>query len=71
MELTINHRNALLAELEAAQADRDLQKKCLDNEIGKEDKCQENIEWYELTHWLALSKIETIKSAISKNEIDY
>lgn len=69
MELNIEHRNSLLAALEEAQKDRDLQKKCLDDMVKADDP--DSAHWFEIQHWLALTRIEGIKSAIAKNDIDY
>lgn len=69
MELTKNHKEALLNELEKAQKDADLQSKCLDGQQTKGDITMS--EWFEISHFLALQRIELIKKAIINSEIDY
>lgn len=64
MELTNNHREALLNELEKAQEDKGLQTTCMKKEADLS-------QWFEIGAWLADNRIAAIRKAIKDNEIDY
>lgn len=65
MELTKNHREALLNELEKAQKDADLQETCMNKE--KDELAQ----WFDVGFFLAQQRIGLIRKALIDNEIDY
>lgn len=66
MELTKEHRKALLVELDRAQEDLDTNQENLVNEENGELKL-----WYEISCWLALERISSINTALTENDIDY
>lgn len=69
MKLIPEHRKALLSELEKAEQDALLQKQLLDKKEHKDFKGL--IEWFEISHFLAIKRIELIKLAIIQSDIDY
>lgn len=60
MELTHNHRESLLNELEKAQKDAEIQRICI-NKQGKD----------EMSLFLAEERIKLIKKSLTNNEIDF
>lgn len=66
MELTKQHREALLTQLDEAEKDLELAKSL----FGKGEN-SELSEWFEIGHFLAIEKIKTIKNSLIQNEIDY
>jgi len=66
MELTKEHRAALLSALEANQEDAEIQKTCMDKQTEPGDH-----QYFEAYHWLAQHRIAAIKKALTDNEIDY
>lgn len=67
MELTKQHREALLTELEKAQKELELQSSCLDKQTDDSDLAN----WFEIGHFLAIQRVELIKKSIISSEIDY
>lgn len=68
MKIEHDHREALLVELEKAQADLILQSKCLEDQTKTKGSL---VEWFEISHFLAQQRIELIKKSIITSEIDY
>lgn len=68
MELTAQHRKALLSELDKAKKDLDLQQGCL-NKNEKTDK--DLAQWFEIGCFLAQERIYLIEASLTNNDIDY
>lgn len=67
IELTKNHREALLNELDKAQQEAETQGDCL-----RKQKPEDSItEWFDIGLFLAEQRIKLIKQALIDNEIDY
>lgn len=67
MELTKNHRQSLLSELEKAQQDAANQNSLL----NKKEDFKGLVEWFEISEFLAKQRISLIQKALIENEIDY
>lgn len=66
MELTKNHREALINELEKAQQDAEIQEACMIKQ-GEDDMAK----WFEISLFLATERIKLIKKSLTDNYIDY
>lgn len=67
MELTKQHRQSLLSELEKAKEDKELQVLCI-----KENKDNDHlIGWFEMNQFLAEQRIKLIEQSLIDNEIDF
>jgi len=66
MELTKQHREALLKELTIAKEDRRLQVLCLENDEQKDLK-----QWFEISLFLAEQRIKLIEQSLIDNEINF
>lgn len=69
MELSMNHRKALLTDLKAAYKRKDVIKSCLESESAKNSLAV--AEQHEVEDYLNNKMIETIESALIDIEIDY
>lgn len=69
MELTKNHRQSLLSELEKAQQDAANQNSLLNKKENKDFK--RLVEWFEISEFLAKQRISLIQKVLIENEIDY
>lgn len=68
MQLTKDHREALLNELDKAQHDKSIQDGCF---VQEQEKNSNLVEWFEISVFLAEQRIKLIKQALTNNEIDY
>lgn len=69
MELTSRHREALLHELEKAEADQQIQRNLIEK-VGQ-NEVADLVDWFEISDYLATERIKLIKQAIIKSDIDY
>ena len=67
MELTRNHRRALLSKLESVQEELSITKKCMEK-TGENDSMKQ---LFEIDDFLQKHLIELIKSSLTENQIDY